>query len=202
MQRRTHMWAWSRNTAVFSLSQSSFKKDWGKVETTKYSVVTRIKILFGKHGCHILCTKEERDHEAYYLCSVQKPESLKVWECISAYRIHSLHFWKDAIPAERHVQVLEQHMLPSTWRRPCIFQQYNAKQHTAAPQPGWVLTCPACSPHFPPIENIWHIMKWKIWQKRPQIVVLPESSISQECDNIHLQNLSSCSPQLADIYRR
>ncbi len=48
----------------------------------------------------------------------------------------SLHIWKGTINAERYIQVLEQHMLPSRRRlfqgRPCIFQHDNARPHTAS----------------------------------------------------------------------
>uniref|UniRef100_A0A9J8ALM0 Insertion element IS150 protein InsJ-like helix-turn-helix domain-containing protein n=1 Tax=Cyprinus carpio carpio TaxID=630221 RepID=A0A9J8ALM0_CYPCA len=61
------------------------------------------------------------------------------------------------VNAERYIQVLEQHMLPSRRRlfqgRPCIFQHDNVRPHTASITTSWlrrrriwVLKWPACSP--------------------------------------------------------
>ncbi len=102
--------------------------------------------------------------------------------------------------AERYIKVLEQHMLPSRWRlfqgRPCVFQQDNAKPHTAAITTAWihsrrvwVLNSPACSPDRSPIENIWWIIKRKISQRRPRTLQQPETYICQEWDQISTTKL-------------
>ena len=51
----------------------------------------------------------------------------------------------------------------------CLFQQDNAKPHSAHVTTAWLhgkrvraLVWPACSPDLSPIENVWHIMKHKI----------------------------------------
>ncbi len=49
--------------------------------------------------------------------------------CISAYGMGSLHVLESTMNAESYIRVLEQHMLPSRRR---VFQQDNAKPHTAA----------------------------------------------------------------------
>ncbi len=107
----------------------------------------------------------------------------------------SLHIWKGTINAERYIQVLEQHMLPSRRRlfqgRPCIFQHDNARPHTASITTSWlrrrrirVLKWPACSPDLSPIENIWRIITRKMRQRRPKTVEQLEACIRQEWDNI------------------
>ncbi len=77
----------------------------------------------------------------------------------------SLHVLEGTMNAERYIKVLEQHVLPSRQcvfqGRPCLFQQDNAKPHTAAIKTAWVrsrrvrvLNWHACSPDLSPIENI------------------------------------------------
>ncbi len=69
-------------------------------------------ILVENHRRRVLRAKEEGDLPACYQRSVQKPASLMVWGCISAYGMGSLHVLEATMNAERYIKVLEQHMLP------------------------------------------------------------------------------------------
>lgn len=64
-------------------------------------------------------TKEEREHPVRYQQSVKK-SCISDGGCIGAYGIESLQIWKGTINAERHIKVLEHHILPS---RPHLLQR-------------------------------------------------------------------------------
>ncbi len=191
------MWTWSGSTVV-SLGQGSLKWTVSKWKSVLWSDESKFDILVGNHRRRVLRAKEEGDLPVCYQHSVQKPASLMVWGCICAYGMGSLHVLEGTMNAERYIKVLEQHMLPSRRR---VFQQDNAKPHTAAITTAWlhsrrvrVLNWPASSPD---LFTIWRIIKWKIRQRRPQTLQQLETYIRQEWDQIptpKLQKLITSMP--------
>ncbi len=106
-----------------------------KWKSVLWSNESKFDIFLGNHGCRVLRVKVEGDLPACYQRSVQKPASLMVWRCISVYGMASLHVLEGTMNAERYIKVLEQHMLPSRQR---LFQEDNAKLHTAAITTAWL----------------------------------------------------------------
>src|SRR4029434_11090448 len=117
-----------------------------------------------------------------------------VWGCVSALGKSTLHFCDGTINAEKYIEILK-HMLPS--RRhpvqgsPCIFQQDNAKPHSAHFSKAWlrkngvrVLDWPACSPDLSPIENVWRILKRKMRQRRPRAVAHLKTCLQEVWDKV------------------
>ncbi len=85
---------------------------WAKAHL-KWTVSKWKSVLWSDESQFVLRAKEEGDLPACYQHSVQKPASLMVWGCITAYGMGSLHVLEGTLNAERYIKVLEQHMLPS-----------------------------------------------------------------------------------------
>lgn len=58
--------------------------------------------FFGNHGHCILCLKQEGNHPACYQCTVEKPESMIAWRCVSAHGMGSSHILEVTISAIQH----------------------------------------------------------------------------------------------------
>ncbi len=130
----------------------------------------------------------------------QKPGSVMVWGCVSALGKGNLHFCDGTIIAEKYIEILEHNMLPSRRHlfqgRSCIFQQDNAKPHSAHITKSWlrrkrvrVLDWPACSPDLSLIENVWRILKRKMRQRRPRTVAHLKTCLQEEWDKITPETL-------------
>lgn len=143
---------------------------------------------------------QRRKGPSRLLPAVQKPGFVMVWCCVSAVGKGNLHFCDGTINAEKYIEILEQHMLPSRRHLSqgclCIFQPANAKAHSAHITKAWlrkksvrVLDWPACSPDLSPIENVWGILKCKMCQRRHRTAAHLKTCLQEEWDKVTPETL-------------
>ena len=188
-----------RNGAKVLWARSHLRwTEWQWETCLSWSDKSTFQLVFGKNGHRILRAKDEKDHPDCYQRKVQKPASVMVWGCISAHGMGDLHICEGTIDAEAYLGILERHMLPSRRRlfpgTPCLFQQDNARPHSAEVTTVWLrkleCVCLTGSPDLSPIQNVWRIMKRRIRQRwRPWTVEQLKSCIHQEWAKIPLAKL-------------
>lgn len=137
MQSESHLSTTPRNATGFSGPRAHLR--WKRVP---WSDESTFQIGFGNHGRCVLQAKEQKDRPHCYQCKVEKPASVMVWGRVSAHGLGNLHICEGTTNAERHIQALEQHMLPSKrcllQGHPCFFQQDRAKPHSACVTAAWL----------------------------------------------------------------
>ena len=135
MQSESPISTTSRNVTGFS----GLELIWDVRCEAKWKVgcgLTSPQIVFGNHGRCVLWANEQKDHLDCYQHQVKKLASVMVWGCVSAHGTGNLHICEGTIKAERYMQVLEQHILPSkqclVQRRPCLFMEDNVEPHSTS----------------------------------------------------------------------
>ncbi len=163
------------------LSWTKEKKNWTVAQWSKVLFLDESKfcISFGNQGPRVWRKGGEAHCPSCLKSSVKFPQSVMIWGAMSSAGVGLLCFLKINVTAPVYQDILEHFMLPSADQlfkdADFIFQQDLAPVHTAKSTTSWlndhgvsVLDWPANSPDLNPIENIWGIVKRKMWNKRPE----------------------------------
>lgn len=125
---------------------------------------------------HFKLFSEVTDHLNWNQREVPKPASTVCWYrgCVSTNGMSNFHICEGANNAERYKQVLE--LILSAKEQifqgcPCLFQQGNAKSHSASfKQHGFVVKECECDSSLPAVQTrrpLKRIMDCKIWWQKP-----------------------------------
>ncbi len=199
----------SRSAVDFS-GLGSIWMDHHTVETCTVVIESVFQVIF-LGGMDAVCSgpKKKRIIPDCYQQQVQKPGSVMVWGCVSALGKGNLHFCDGTINAEKYIEIWSNNMLPSRRHlfqgRPCIFQQDNAKPHSAHITNSWLRrkrvtgTWLACL-QSRPVSNRECVAHF--WSDNEDPVLLPhlKTCLQEEWDKITPETLITWCLQSLNVF--
>jgi transposase len=156
----------------------------------------------GHHGRTYVRRPVGEAHDSKYMRQgKQLHGKVSLWGCISAEGLGHAELYAGSLDSTRHRDILR-HNLISSFRQfypagPWHFQQDNARFHTTPETISYLhekgvtlLEWPPWSPDLNPIENLWNVLKARVYARFPQSLDEMEAAIREEWDAVDLKFIS------------
>jgi hypothetical protein len=117
---------------------------------------------------------------------------VSLWGCICAEGLGHAELYAGDLDSTRHRDILRHSLLPSFKKfypdGPWLFQQDNVRFHTTADTIDflhgkgvtWLDDWPPWSPDLNPIENLWNVLKARVYARYPQTLEELEQFVREE----------------------
>jgi len=156
----------------------------------------------GHHGRTYVRRPVGASHDPKYLRQEKQLHGkVSLWGCICAEGLGHAELYAGSLDSTRHRDILR-HSLLASFRQfspggPWVFQQDNARFHTTPETVTYLhergvtlIEWPPWSPDFNPIENLWNVLKARVYARFPQSLEEMEQFIREEWEATDLKFIS------------
>jgi hypothetical protein len=156
----------------------------------------------GQHGRTYVRRPVGMSHDPKYMRKVsQLHGKVSLWGCICAEGLGHAELYAGSLDSTRHRDILR-HSLISSFRQfypdgPWYFQQDNVRFHTTPDTVTYLhekgitlIEWPPWSPDLNPIENLWNVIKARVYARFPQSMEEMEQFIREEHAAMDLKFIS------------
>jgi transposase len=166
--------------------------NWTEDQWARVFFSDECNFYLGHHGrVHVQCPIGA-SHDAEYLhAAPQLHGKVSLWGCICAEGLGHAELYAGALDSTRHRDILRHSLIPS-FRQfypdgPWFFQQDNVRFHTTPDTVTFLhekgvtlIDWPPWSPDLNPIENLWNVLKARVYARFPQTMEEMEQFIREE----------------------
>ena len=162
-----------------------------------------VHFCLGHHGQVWVQRPPGQAYDPQYCKPVEKElYKITLWGCFCSQGIGSGRIFLGELNSPLYRDILE-HNLKSSYQRffprgLWRFQQDNASPHYTAEVNTWmhnhgvhILEFPPRSPDLNPIENIWHVLKYRVEHKNPRTAEEFETAIAEEYEAISAEECAT-----------
>lgn len=140
----------------------------------------------------------------------QAPIKIHIWGCVSSSGFEECYIFKESLNADKLLKIYDSALLPSITKLfgkngECVLQEDNDPKHTSKKAAVWraknnimCMQWPAQSPDQNCIENVWHVLKIRVDQHKPQNLKQLTRAIKKEWQLLskeYAQNLVESMPR-------
>jgi transposase len=153
----------------------------------------------GQHGRQYVRRPVGQSHDPKYMHAVpQLHGKVSLWGCICAEGLGHAELYAGSLDSTRHRDILRHSLIPSFKQffpsGPWYFQQDNVRFHTTSDTLAYlhntgvtVIEWPPWSPDLNPIENLWNVLKARVYARFPQTLEEMEQFIREEWEATDLK---------------
>jgi len=131
--------------------------------------------------------------------TVKHPQKVHVWGCFSSKGFGKLVIFTGILDSFKMCKIYKKGLLPTAYKwfgNDWTLCEDNDPKHTSGYSKQWKIDqnvqrmdWPAQSPDQNPIENVWHLLKYKVAKRHPKTINQLKKVIRQEWSNFD-QNLA------------